>query len=40
MPVCGNRTDDPGFFTSCNVALGGPCECGTQVQAEQQGDDQ
>lgn len=31
MSVCANRTDSPGFFTSCVHALNGPCLCGQQV---------
>jgi hypothetical protein len=34
MTVCANRTDDPGFFTSCWAACGGSCVCGQQVAAE------
>ena len=34
MSVCGNRTDSPGFFTSCEHALGRPCVCAAQVLAE------
>lgn len=30
MTVCGQRTDDPGFFTPCN-----PCHCKALVVAEQ-----
>lgn len=34
MAVCANRTDSPGFFTSCVDANHGPCLCGKQVMAE------
>jgi hypothetical protein len=35
MTVCSNRTDDPGFFTSCFTANGfKPCLCGEQVAEE------
>lgn len=34
MAVCANRTDEPGFFTSCVDANHGPCVCGNQVIAE------
>lgn len=34
MTVCANRSDSPGFFTSCHQANGGPCVCGAQVAAE------
>lgn len=34
MTVCAARSDDPGFFTSCNTALRGPCVCGALVAAE------
>lgn len=37
MTVCSNRTDDPGFFTSCWAANGRQgCLCGKQVEAEQE----
>lgn len=32
--ICANRTDSPGFFTSCEHALNGPCICGEQVAAD------
>lgn len=35
MTVCGKRTDNPGFFTSCWEASGRQgCPCGKQVEAE------
>lgn len=35
MSVCGNRTDTPGFFTSCREANGkNGCICGQQLAAE------
>lgn len=35
MTVCANRTDNPGFFTSCAAASGwNGCPCGQQVAAE------
>lgn len=34
MSVCGNRTDSPGFFTSCQHALNGACICGAQLAEE------
>lgn len=38
MTVCAHRTDEPGFFTSCNVACAGPCRCGEDVRAEGEGE--
>lgn len=36
MTVCGNRTDDPGFFTPCTTATGRKaCVCGDQVKTDQ-----
>lgn len=33
--ICANRTDTPGFFTSCRSANGDEgCVCGKQVEAE------
>lgn len=35
MAVCANRTDTPGFFTSCAEASGWHgCTCGKEVEAE------
>lgn len=34
MTICGQRTDTPGFFTSCDAACGEPCRCAAQVRAE------
>jgi len=35
MSVCANRTDSPGFFTSCWESLGRKvCLCGAEVEAE------
>jgi hypothetical protein len=33
MTVCGNRTDTPGSFKSCEAALGS-CRCGAELRAE------
>lgn len=36
MTVCSNRTDSPGFFTSCWEANGHKaCLCGAEVEAEE-----
>lgn len=36
MTVCGNRTDEPGFFTACTSATScRRCVCADQVKAEQ-----
>lgn len=33
--ICANRTDDPGFFTSCAEASGWHgCPCGQELAAE------
>lgn len=34
MSVCSQRTDTPGFFTTCLAACGG-CRCGEEVRAEE-----
>lgn len=35
MAVCSNRTDTPGFWTPCFVALGKkPCACAAELEAE------
>ena len=36
--ICAQRPDDPGFFTSCNAVLRGPCACGVQVAEELAGE--
>ncbi|WP_067434136.1 hypothetical protein [Nocardioides jensenii] len=32
--VCGNRTDSPGFFDSCNWNTKAGCLCSKQVEAD------
>lgn len=39
MTICANRTDDPGFFTSCDSACGRPCPCAAEVREAREEDE-